>query len=60
MMKSSKGSNPVHTLKRSFHKLGHRFTNQRASIWQLFSNAPHGYTIQDAAGVLKKEGIGLS
>lgn len=58
MMKSSKDINTSHNLKRSFHKLGRRFTNQRASIWQLFSNAPNGYTIQDAAGVLKKKGIG--
>jgi Fe2+ or Zn2+ uptake regulation protein len=58
MMKSSKDTNTSQNLKRSFHKLGHRFTNQRASIWQLFSNAPNGYTIQDAAGVLKKKGIG--
>jgi len=58
MMKSSKHINTTHNLKRSFHKLGHRFTNQRASIWQLFSNAPNGYTIQDAAGLLKKKGIG--
>ena len=58
MMKSSKDRHTTHNLKRSFHKLGHRFTNQRASIWQLFSNAPNGYTIQDAAGELKKKGIG--
>ena len=58
MMKSSKHINTTHNLKRSFHKLGHRFTSQRASIWQLFSNAPNGYTIQDAAGLLKKKGIG--
>jgi Fe2+ or Zn2+ uptake regulation protein len=58
MMKSSKDRNTVQNLKRGFHKLDHRLTNQRASIWQLFSNAPHGYTIQEAAGVLKKEGIG--
>jgi Fe2+ or Zn2+ uptake regulation protein len=58
MMKSSKDRNTVQNLKRSYHKLGHRFTNQRASIWRLFSNAPRGYTIQDAAGVLKKKGIG--
>ena len=58
MMKSSKHINATQNLKRSFHKLGHRFTNQRASIWQLFSNAPNGYTIQDAAGLLKKKGIG--
>ena len=58
MMKSSKDRNTAQNLKRSFHKLGHRFTNQRASIWQFFSNAPYGYTIQDAAGLLKKKGIG--
>jgi hypothetical protein len=42
----------------AFSQTGHRFTNQRASIWQLFSTAPHGYTIRGAAGVLTKEGIG--
>jgi Fe2+ or Zn2+ uptake regulation protein len=58
IMKSSKTIDPADNLKQSFHKLGHRFTNQRESIWQLFSNAPNGYTIPDAAGELKKKGIG--
>ena len=58
MMKSSKDTNTSQNLKRSFQKMGHRFTNQRASIWQLFSNAANGYTIQDAAEVLKEKGIG--
>jgi Fe2+ or Zn2+ uptake regulation protein len=58
MMKSSKDTNSVPNLKQSFHNLGHRFTNQRKSIWQLFNNAPNGYTIPDAADVLKKKGIG--
>ena len=58
MMKSSKETNTVHALKQSFHDLGHRFTSQRQSIWRLFNNAPNGYTIPDAADVLKKKGIG--
>ena len=58
MMKSSKDINEAHNLKQSLHRLGHRFTNQRESIWQLFSNAPNGYTITDAADLLKKKGIG--
>ena len=49
MMKSSKNTNKVHNLKQSFHELGHRYTNQRESIWQLFNNAPNGFTISDAA-----------
>jgi len=58
MMKSSKEPNTDPNLKESFHNLGHRFTNQRESIWQLFNNAPNGYTISDAADALKKKGIG--
>jgi Fe2+ or Zn2+ uptake regulation protein len=58
IMKSSKTIDPADNLKQSFHNLGHRFTNQRESIWQLFRNAPNGYTIPDAAGELKKKGIG--
>ncbi len=58
MMKSSKNTNTAPNLKQSFHNLGHRFTSQRESIWQLFNDAPNGYTIPDAADVLKKKGIG--
>jgi len=55
MMKSLKDPNSAPNLKQSFHSMGHRFTNQRESIWQLFNNAPNGYTIPDAADVLKKK-----
>ena len=58
MMKSSKDIDSANNLKQSFHNLGHRFTNQRESIWHLFSSAPNGYTIPDAADELKKKGIG--
>jgi len=58
MMKSSKDINTTQNLKQSLHTLGQRFTNQRESIWQLFSTAPNGYTIHDAAAALKKKGIG--
>jgi len=58
MMKSSKDANTAPNLTQSFYNLGHRFTDQRESIWQLFNDAPNGYTIPDAAGVLKKKGIG--
>ena len=58
MMKSSKNIDSANSLKQSFHNLRHRFTNLRESIWHFFSNAPNGCTIPEAAGELKKMGIG--
>ena len=58
MMKSNHELNTVNTLKKNFHSLGHRFTNQRKSIWRLLNNTPKGLTIPEAADALKKKGIG--
>ena len=58
MMKSTEKANTISSLKQSFHDFGHRFTNQRKSIWHLFNRVPRGLTIPEAADTLKKEGIG--
>ena len=58
MMKSTDTANTISNLKKSFHDFGHRFTNQRESIWRLFNRVPKGMTIPEAADTLRKEGIG--
>ncbi|MCU0573046.1 MAG: transcriptional repressor [Syntrophobacteraceae bacterium] len=45
-------------LRRVFHSIGKRFTNQRQRIWEVFKEKSSGLTVAQAADLLRADGIG--